>query len=330
MSTPQPWSIFQQGGGQGAAVTWADELLSRLGDPKTTGAEQVIYDWELSEGGGGWRNPLNLEGGKRAFSTGVVGAPAVSNYATYGGGLADTRDRIRSLIPNLSRDLKSNPDQARSDIIASAWSGSSHYGGGKTFSTAPLPGHKSALKGSPGPGGGSSTLTGKGITCPGFWQSIFLGPSGFADWLACRQISGIKGSSNNFFVKLFEDPVDYLERGGLIVFGAILIIIGLAAIAKGPVENRVREAAGIATAARGVSRGLGFGGSTETGGRTKPEPTAEQIAEKERRMSLAERNTELGSRKIAVAESKERRLQRRDFGKRHSSGREPNPEPIHG
>ena len=58
------WSIFSDGGGPGAAVTWAQDLLGQIGAPQSTANEQVIYDWEVSEGGGGRYNPLNQEIGR--------------------------------------------------------------------------------------------------------------------------------------------------------------------------------------------------------------------------------------------------------------------------
>src|SRR6266567_2752560 len=159
-----PWSIFQQGGGPGAAATWSEEALRRIGAPANTPNKQLIYDWEVSEGGGGAYNPLN-EG----------------------------------------------PDPGKPWL-----SGGSHYGGGSAFSDAPLPGHKSALKGIKGnllPGGpGSNVQT----------TSFF----------------GALGNINTFFGDMTS--ADFWERAGLIFFGAVLIIIGLIILALPAAEKAVQ------------------------------------------------------------------------------------------
>src|SRR5271166_362077 len=76
------WSIFTDGGGSGAAVTWAQDLLTAIGAPLSAGNVQFVYDWEESEGGGGKYNPLNQGD--------VSGQPNLTSTGSqYGGGAAD-------------------------------------------------------------------------------------------------------------------------------------------------------------------------------------------------------------------------------------------------
>lgn len=119
---------------------------------------------------------------------------------------------------------------------------------------------------------------------------------------------------SNFFANLFSNPVDALERLGLIIFGAILLVIGLYIIGSGP--------------ARAVGRDFGLLAPKK--GRGQPVLTPEEQADKERRMQLAERSASIGQRRVAVAESREERIGRkfRTHGGR-TGGREPNPEPVH-
>lgn len=198
------WSIFQQGGGDGAAVTWAKNLLALIGAPQSPGNVQVVYDWERSEGSGGQYNPLNQgptpghpdwSGGSQygggasdytSWQTGLQGAASYLNMSSYAG--------IRTALVN------NNPQQARANIISSPWA-ASHYSGGSAFSSAPLPGQATAL----GPGG---TVQQTGVT------------SDLAGAAAGGLLSGLTGGFGT-------DVVDLVERGALILFGGILVIMGL-------------------------------------------------------------------------------------------------------
>lgn len=147
------WSIFSQGGGQGAAVTWAEDLLARLGLPpnvqKDPGAIQFVYDWELSEGGGGLYNPLNqgpVPGHPELTSTGPQYGGGAADFVSWQAGLTGAVDYLN--MPNFEPILASlkadDPVGARAALIASPWA-KSHYSGGSHFATAPLPGKGSAL-----------------------------------------------------------------------------------------------------------------------------------------------------------------------------------------
>lgn len=197
------WSIFKQGGGDGAAETWAQDLLSMIGAPTSQANVQVVYDWEKSEGGGGTYNPLNQgptpghsdwSGGTQygggasdytSWQTGLQGAAAYLNMSNFSG--------IKSAL------VRGDSAGARAAIIASPWA-ASHYGGGSAFASDPLPGQATAL-----PGGGvvQASL-----------------PGDVAGALGGGVLSGIVGAFGG-------DVTDVIERGALMFFGAILVVMGL-------------------------------------------------------------------------------------------------------
>lgn len=155
-----PWSIFTQGGGQGAAVTWAQDELQLDSaawgvNVDSPGAEQFIYDWELAEGGGGANNPLNqgpVPGHPELTTTGSQYGGGAADFASVQAGLQGTLDYLNMpAYSGIKAALEAgDPAGARSALIASPWA-ASHYGGGANFPTNPLPGQASAITGSPGP-----------------------------------------------------------------------------------------------------------------------------------------------------------------------------------
>jgi len=156
-----PWSIFKQGGGDSAAVGWAQGLLQALGAPVTPGNLQFVYDWEVSEGGGGKYNPLNQGP--------VPGQPQLTTTGSqYGGGAADFASPaagIQGAVAYLNMGnyagvknalMNNDPAAARRALIASPWAGG-HYGGGSGFSSKPVPaGAAQALGGSAAAIGGAA------------------------------------------------------------------------------------------------------------------------------------------------------------------------------
>src|SRR5262245_10008700 len=136
------WSIFTQGGGQGAALTWARDLLKTIGAPESAGNQQFVYDWEVSEGGGGKFNPLNqgpVPGHPELTTTGSQFGGGAADFASWQAGLTGAADYLA--MPNFSAvadALRSNnPAAARTALIASPWA-ASHYGYGSGFSNAAL------------------------------------------------------------------------------------------------------------------------------------------------------------------------------------------------
>jgi hypothetical protein len=217
------WSVFTQGGGDGAALTWAQQLLTALGAPVTPGNEQFIYDWEQSEGGGGQYNPLNqgpVPGQPQLTSTGSQYGGGAADYVSYAAGIQGAVDYLNmSNYTAVKQALDNNdPNGAKSALIASPWA-ASHYGEGASFSNAPLPGQASSLLDTNGGVEAASTGTAESTN----WLSDLLSgkPQGFSE-LFGNLFSGSSATSN-----VSADIKQWLVRGSLIVFGAIIIIIGL-------------------------------------------------------------------------------------------------------
>lgn len=230
-----PWSIFSDGGGQGAAVTWARALLAKIGAPQTPGDQQFVYDWEVSEGGGGKFNPLNegpVPGDPGLTSTGPQFGGGAADFVSWAAGIQGAADYLG--MPNFVRiadDLRRNdPVQARSDLIASPWA-SSHYAGGRGFSSQALPGHASALG---GPGAAGAAAGGGGGGGGGLLGSL----------------PGI-GPALTAFADLPQTLLAIAIKGPLVLAGGALMVWG-AARATGT-TTRIKQAAAAAPAAAGAA-----------------------------------------------------------------------------
>jgi len=142
------WSIFTNGGGNGAALTWAVDLLHKIGAPTSPANQQVIYDWEVSEGGGGSYNPLNegADPANPALTSGTLNSSGVADYKSWSAGLQGTADYLAmpSFVAIGDALRANNPAAARDAIIRSPWA-SNHYGGGAAFSGAALPNGQAPL-----------------------------------------------------------------------------------------------------------------------------------------------------------------------------------------
>lgn len=159
------WSIFSDGGGKGAAATWAQDELQLASkewgvNVDTPGNEQFVYDWEVSEGGGGKYNPLNqgpVPGHPELTTTGSQYGGGAADFASIGAGLQGALDYLdMPAYAGVKGGLvQNNPAAARSALIASPWA-TSHYGGGRDFASAPLPGQASQIQGDPGATGQTS------------------------------------------------------------------------------------------------------------------------------------------------------------------------------
>jgi hypothetical protein len=214
------WSIFSDGGGQEVAVGWAQQLLKLTGAPVTPGNTQFVYDWEVSEGGGGKFNPLNqgpvpgkpqwtttgsqYGGGAADFAswqTGLLGASAYLHMPAYAGVLAGLR--------------ANDPVAARSALIASPWA-ASHYGGGANFSSAPVPGGKPVLPplGAGGITGGAGGV-GAGISGGGA-DPCLLG------WTPIKSVIGIGPEGPCLFSRTNARAL----IGGLVIGGSLALSLG--------------------------------------------------------------------------------------------------------
>ena len=217
-----PWSIFSDGGGDGAALTWAKELLAADHAPDTPATEQFIYDWEKSEGGGGKYNPLNqgpVPGHSELTTTGEQYGGGAADYASYSAGIQGAVDFLN--MPNYAAVQKAlqNGDAsgARAALIQSPWA-ESHYGWGASFSNAPLPGQTSSLLGDSGVNvSNAANVTPAGVFSG--WDSLI--PS----WLKglFKDVAPSQLSNTDIVAGLKNQ----LVRGSLILFGAVILLIGL-------------------------------------------------------------------------------------------------------
>jgi hypothetical protein len=214
------WSIFSEGGGKGAAVTWAKDLLANLGVPQSNQNINFIYDWEVSEGGGGKYNPLNqgpVPGHPELTTTGQQFGGGAADFASWQAGITGASDYLHmSSYSGILAALKtSNYAGARSALIASPWA-ASHYGGGSSFSSETAPGA------SPLGSGGGSVATGSttGITVPG---------------IGGLSVSGITQGIMDTFLKAIGlgSMKDAFERLGLIILGFALVILGIHLLSGG-------------------------------------------------------------------------------------------------
>jgi hypothetical protein len=98
----------------------------------------------------------------------------------------------------------------------------------------------------------------------------------------------------NVLATLLTNPVDILERGALMVFGGILVIIGLVMfMGVGNVKSGAEGAANLA----GMPERRALSGA--------------QSADKAARLELAQKNASIGERKVALKERREQRLENR-------------------
>jgi hypothetical protein len=257
------WSIFQQGGGNEVAVGWAEQLLKLIGAPVTQGNKQFIYDWELSEGGGGVYNPLNqgpVPGQPQLTTSGSQFGGGAANFASWAAGLKGAADYLA--MPDfraIRTDLRANkPVAARAALIASPWA-ASHYGGGSGFSNAPLPGGKPVLPAVGVGSGSTSTATLTAASSPGCLLGI---PS--VD-LKVTSIGGgciVTKSEGRAVIGVLV-----MASGGFaLALGAlVLVAIGLKHAGAGKVAGRALEAGGAAAVvlgAPGVGVPLAAGGAS--------------------------------------------------------------------
>lgn len=279
-----PWSIFSQGGGSGAAVTWAEDLQKKLGIPVNPVDTKVIYDWEVSEGGGGKFNPLNqgdVPGHPELTSTGSQFGGGAADYVSWDAGLQGAADYLNfSNYTSVLRNLRSQApyDTTVQSIWNSPWA-SSHYGFGKRWSTAAVP------------GAAPLPISTGGTT------GIPLGSTGTAGATLLSTDGSPAASSNPFSVWQLlgiPDPVDALERLGLIILGAILILLGVYMLAG----KQVLEVTPLGRAA---------GRSREAAQRTSERQAREAGAEA-RRNRREQRQGEAGQRQLRALSLRERRI----------------------
>jgi hypothetical protein len=228
------WSIFTQGGGDGAALTWAENLLKQMGAPVTPGNEQFVYDWEQSEGGGGAYNPLNegdVPGHPELTTTGSQYGGGAADYANYADGITGAIDYLD--MPNYTAVkaaiMANNPTAAKAALIASPWA-ASHYGYGSAFSNAPLPGQATSLLGDAPDSNAVPANTGSAnAQSANWWTNLFSYNGQVNDLKGLFGALTGQGSSSGIATGLQS----LFIRGALVVFGAVVLIVGLIRLTGG-------------------------------------------------------------------------------------------------
>lgn len=215
------WSIFQDGGGGDVAVGWAEELLKAIGAPASPGNVQFVYDWEVSEGGGGKYNPLNqgpVPGQPGLTSTGPQYGGGAADFVSWKAGIQGAAAYLgmANFSPIADALRRDDAAAARAALIASPWA-ASHYGDGRNFSDTAIPGGKPVL---PAPGVGTIDAGGNA------GSGLFSLPSqvtGFFDDLDKLAKAAMWLAQPSNWVRVIAGFL------GFIFLGAGLIVMGRAA-----------------------------------------------------------------------------------------------------
>lgn len=161
-----------------------------------------------------------------------------------------------------------------------------------------------------------ATLTSSN-SAPPLWQAILgaIGgdPTGLEQYAVQKSVNsaGAFGGVWDFFT----NPTDALERLGLIVFGAVIVIVGLVVLASGTRAGKA-VAAGATRGASSRVSGIVGGGNAQR---------AERREDQQRRLGIAEKANQLGERKLAIKESREQRLTAAASVNRPAKGRHAKP-----
>jgi hypothetical protein len=142
-----------------------------------------------------------------------------------------------------------------------------------------------------------------------WWQAILEGPQGIIQYAAQKAAGSVTGQGNTVSMltriyNILSDPVDVLERGALIVFGATVIIVGLVVLGSGSRTAR--------TAVNAASRGASSRISGTVSGAS---------SDRAQRLQLAQEANKIGERKLALKEQREQRLSGRQNVQRPAVGK---------
>lgn len=154
-------------------------------------------------------------------------------------------------------------------------------------------------------------------SAPPWWEAILGAIGGDPTGLEQYAVQKAANSAGGFggVWDFFTNPTDALERLGLIIFGGVIVIVGLVVLASGTRAGRaVAEGATRGTSSR-VS-GIVGGGAAERTARRE---------DQQRRLGIAEKANQLGERKLALKESREQRLTAAANTNRPAKGRHAKP-----
>jgi hypothetical protein len=140
---------------------------------------------------------------------------------------------------------------------------------------------------------------------PPLWQAIIQAiggsPTGIEQYAVQKASSG--GGIGGLW-DFFTNPTDALERLGLIVFGAVIIIVGLVLLASG------------SRAGKAVTNAATRGTSSRISG-----SLSGQSSDRKQRLQLAQEANKIGERKLALKEQREQRLSGRQNVQRPAVGK---------
>lgn len=200
------WSIFTPPGTPKGAESYAASLLKYIGAPESRGNLQFVYDWELSEGGGGTNNPLNV-GASSLSSSGTQYGGGAANYPSLAASIEAVGAELNtSTYSGIKSALKRKTDTAAERALFNSPWASSHYGYGSRWATTAVPGGNATLTGiitdlSPGAAIGKRVAT--------------------AVTTAVSDVSSV-----NHFLSDLTKKTTWI-RIGLVIFGAILVLVAV-------------------------------------------------------------------------------------------------------
>jgi hypothetical protein len=204
------WSLFDQTAV--SPLSWAQAELQSLGVPLTAANEQSLIAWALLEGGGGTYNPLNTSlpepGSVKINSDGV------QSYTSWDQGVQATTSTIdESYYTQILADLKAGSGIGTTPEL-STWSGNGYDSLSGTWNEA---GQYMSGQASPLPAGASGVSTAS-------YNPLSILPGDLGSVVGSL-VGKVFGATVG---KAFTgDITDVLERGALMLFGAVLVVIGL-------------------------------------------------------------------------------------------------------
>jgi hypothetical protein len=214
------WSLFDQTAV--SPLSWAQSELQQLGDPLTSADEQSLIAWALLEGGGGTYNPLNTslpEPGSSKFNS-----SGVQNYTSWAQGVEAIASTIdESTYTQIKADLASGKGIGPTTEL-DTWSGGGYGSLSATWGEAAQ--YMSGVS-QPLPASSTSSNSASSGTSAFNLKNPLTWFTGIADLFAA-------GAANEAEAGL----VDILERGALMLFGAVLVVIGIVRLTGGS-ENKV-------------------------------------------------------------------------------------------
>lgn len=327
-----------------AGTNWETALLDLLGAPKTAGNYKFLNAWATREhgpsypaslyannpffttaGGGGSAGPLKAG----TFPT-IAGTPGVTRFPDVTSGVVGTGFTLKG-YPGIVSALKSgNPEQyagnAEFQRELASWSG----GGYSSLNVAGQPG---APEGpglnTPIEGASASDFTSiSGVGIPPFIKGIVTAPAQVFQGVTGKNVGasptgpgsalGDLGAAGSGLAKFLgiNLPKNALLRGGEMVAGGVLILLGIVIVGKGAASSS--PVAQTQQAARTVTRSSG-GSSTRrrTSGGARPSSASPDLAaarvatERERGKAVRarrRRDLEASRETRAAREARDRRM----------------------